>query len=130
MAIKKVYKSQKKSTKSPMTMKSSMTSSSTAASTTPSKSYKDLIIQALVELKGGRKGTSRIALKKFVKEKNPNLSNNNNFDHFFNLAIKKGVTDGIFEQPKGPSGTIKLVKKPTSSNSSSSSSSSSSLALS
>ncbi|KAK5961695.1 histone H1 PWA37_001068 [Arxiozyma heterogenica] len=118
MTVKKVYKSQKKSTNNPSTMKASITSTST--STTPSRSYKDLITDALIELKGGRKGTSRIALKKFVKESNPNLSSNSNFDHFFNLAIKKGVTDGIFEQPKGPSGTIKLVKKPASSDTSSS----------
>ena len=95
-----------------------MKQSKTTTTKTSSKSYKDHIIEALIELNSGRKGLSRIALKKFVRDKNPNLSNNNNnnnnFDHFFNLAIKKGVADGTFEQPNGPSGTIKLVEKPIS----------------
>ncbi|CAL9729929.1 histone H1 [Monosporozyma unispora] len=117
MAAKKVYKSQKKSTKTPATSKPKQPATTKKSSPTPSnssKSYKEYITEALTELKGGRKGVSRIALKKHLKENNPSIAKNNNFDHFFNLAIKKGVTDGFFEQPKGPSGTLKLVKKSTS----------------
>lgn len=125
MAAKKVYKSAKKSTKTPATSKAksvakkqsptpAATVTATNTSSSNSKSYKDYITQALIELKGGRKGVSRIALKKHLRENNPSIAKNNNFDHFFNLAIRKGVSDSIFEQPKGPSGTIKLVKKQSS----------------
>ncbi|SMN22148.1 similar to Saccharomyces cerevisiae YPL127C HHO1 Histone H1, a linker histone required for nucleosome packaging at restricted sites [Maudiozyma saulgeensis] len=95
----------KKTTK-PVSKK--VTKSSSSAS--PSKSYKELITEAAVALKS-RKGVSRPALKKFIKEKYPSVGSATNFDHYFNAAIKKGVETGDFEQPKGPSGTLKIVKK-------------------
>ncbi|KAG0667724.1 histone [Maudiozyma exigua] len=98
----------KKSVK-PTTKK--VTKSSTS-STPASKSYKDLITEATKTLKS-RNGSSRPALKKYIKEKYPTVAKATNFDHYFNAAIKKGVDSGDFVQPKGPSGTLKLVKKPT-----------------
>ena len=84
-----------------------------ATSTTPaSKSYKELITEAAKTLKN-RNGSSRPALKKYIKENYPTVAKATNFDHYFNSAIKKGVDSGDFIQPKGPSGTLKLVKKPT-----------------
>ncbi|CAL9734908.1 histone H1 [Monosporozyma servazzii] len=128
MATKRVYKSEKKSAKTPSkaakavakpvakpVAKAVAKKGSPTLAPTASKSYKDYITEALIELKAGRKGVSRIALKKHLKENNPTIAKNNNFDHFFNLAIRKGVTDSIFEQPKGPSGTIKLINNKKSS---------------
>lgn len=77
--------------------------------TEPSKSYKELITEGLTSL-NDRKGTSRPALKKFIREKYPKLALSSNFDLYFNNAIKKGVETGEFDQPKGPSGTLKLIK--------------------
>ncbi|QLQ81480.1 hypothetical protein HG537_0F02410 [Torulaspora globosa] len=77
-----------------------------------SKSYKELITEGLVELKD-RKGASRLALKKIIKAKYPKLESSTNFDLHFNNAVKKGVESGEFEQPKGPSGPLKLNKKTT-----------------
>lgn len=78
----------------------------------PSKSYKELITEGLVALKD-RKGTSRIALKKYIKEHHAKIGSSTSFDLHFNNAIKKGVESGEFEQPKGPSGPLKLSKKPS-----------------
>ncbi|EJS41422.1 hho1p [Saccharomyces arboricola H-6] len=75
-----------------------------------SKSYKELIVEGLAALKE-RKGSSRPALKKFIKENYPLVGSTSNFDLYFNNAIKKGVETGDFEQPKGPAGTLKLAKK-------------------
>ena len=75
-----------------------------------SKSYRELIVEGLTALKE-RKGSSRPALKKFIKENYPIVGSTSNFDLYFNNAIKKGVEVGDFEQPKGPSGIIKLNKK-------------------
>ncbi|QLL30915.1 hypothetical protein HG536_0A07300 [Torulaspora globosa] len=77
-----------------------------------SKSYKELITEGLVELKD-RKGASRLALKKFIKAKYPKSGSSAGFDLHFNNAVKKGVESGDFEQPKGPSGPLKLCKKTT-----------------
>ncbi|CAB4252740.1 similar to Saccharomyces cerevisiae YPL127C HHO1 Histone H1, a linker histone required for nucleosome packaging at restricted sites [Maudiozyma barnettii] len=96
----------KKTTK-PVSKKVAKSSSSASSS---SKSYKELITEAAVALKS-RKGVSRPALKKFIKEKYPSVGGSSTFDHYFNAAIKKGVETGDFEQPKGPSGTLKIVKK-------------------
>lgn len=85
---------------------------SSTSSTPASKSYKDLITEAAKTLKS-RNGSSRPALKKYIKENYPTVAKATNFDHYFNAAIKKGVDSGDFVQPKGPSGTLKLVKKPT-----------------
>lgn len=96
----------KKSVKS-TTKKVTKSSTSTPAS----KSYKELITEAAKTLKS-RNGSSRPALKKYIKENYPTVGKASNFDHYFNAAIKKGVDSGDFVQPKGPSGTLKLVKKP------------------
>ncbi|KAI5965017.1 hypothetical protein KGF57_000810 [Candida theae] len=87
-------------------MATAATTTSTSASN--SKSYKDMIKEAIANLKD-RNGSSRQALKKYVQ------SNNNikaaNFDSLFNTALKKGVDTGVFLQPKGPAGLVKLNKK-------------------
>lgn len=75
----------------------------------PAKSYKELISEGIESMKD-RKGTSRPALKKFIREKYPKLALSPNFDLYFNNAVKKGVESGDFDQPKGPSGTLKLIK--------------------
>lgn len=77
----------------------------------PSKSYKELIVEGLSFSKD-RKGISRPALKKFIREHYPKLALSPNFDLYFNNAVKKGVESGDFDQPKGPSGTLKLIKHP------------------
>ncbi|KAH8162039.1 hypothetical protein CIB48_g6207 [Xylaria polymorpha] len=59
-----------------------------------------------------RTGSSRQSLKKYVKANNTITASDNMFDSLFNKALKSGVDKGIFEQPKGPSGTTKLSKKP------------------
>lgn len=76
----------------------------------PTKSYKDLITEALLALKE-RKGSSRPALKKYIKDKYPKIGGSANFDLYFNNAVKKGVETKDFDQPKGPSGTLKMAKK-------------------
>ncbi|MCJ1471422.1 hypothetical protein MMC13_000061 [Lambiella insularis] len=59
-----------------------------------------------------RTGSSRQALKKYI------LANNKTsaaspavFDTQFNKALRTGVEKGDFQQPKGPSGPVKLAKK-------------------
>ncbi|MCJ1450648.1 hypothetical protein MMC28_000981 [Mycoblastus sanguinarius] len=81
---------------------------STAA---PHSSYKDMVKDAIMKLKE-RKGSSRSSIKKYVLANNTDLpANQATFDNLLNKAIKSGVEKGDFEQPKGPSGTVKLVKK-------------------
>ncbi|KAI1112510.1 hypothetical protein F5Y14DRAFT_421341 [Nemania sp. NC0429] len=87
-----------------------------AASTAPKAksthaSYQDMITDAIIALKD-RTGSSRQSLKKYVKANNTITASDNMFDSLFNKALKSGVDKGIFEQPKGPSGTTKLSKKP------------------
>jgi len=74
-------------------------------------SYQDMIKDAITTLKD-RQGSSRMALKKYVKANNKNLPDDKMFDSLFNRALKAGVGKGVFEQPKGPSGGTKLGKKP------------------
>jgi len=64
-----------------------------------------------VQLKN-RNGSSRQALKKYVKANNAHLKDvqDSMFDSLFNRALKNGVDKGVFEQPKGPSGGTKLAK--------------------
>ncbi|KAG7191455.1 uncharacterized protein KQ657_003131 [Scheffersomyces spartinae] len=69
---------------------------------------KDMIKSALVTLKE-RNGSSRQSLKKYVQS-NYDIKSKN-FDSLFNTAIRKGLETGEFNQPKGPSGPVKLVKK-------------------
>ncbi|KAI3318936.1 hypothetical protein HD806DRAFT_510416 [Xylariaceae sp. AK1471] len=73
-------------------------------------SYQDMITDAIIALKD-RTGSSRQSLKKYVKANNTITATDNMFDSLFNKALKVGVDKGIFEQPKGPSGTTKLSKK-------------------
>lgn len=65
-----------------------------------------MIVEAIISLKE-RKGSSRQAIKKYIQS-NHSLSN---FDNHFNNALKKGVQAGIFSQPKGPVGPVKVVKE-------------------
>lgn len=67
----------------------------------------DMITESVLAL-AERGGSSRQALKKYIKDKYPVGST---FDTHFNLAIRKGVEAGEFSQPKGASGPIKVSKK-------------------
>ncbi|ERF70725.1 hypothetical protein EPUS_05077 [Endocarpon pusillum Z07020] len=60
-----------------------------------------------------RTGSSRQAIKKYVKANNKGLTTATDaqFDVMFNKALKTGVDKGDFTQPKGPSGPVKLAKK-------------------
>ncbi|KAJ6001178.1 histone H1 [Penicillium waksmanii] len=74
-------------------------------------SYRDMIKDAIVNLKE-RNGSSRQAIKKYVTSNNQiNVAFQATFDAQFNKAIKAGVDKGEFTQPKGPSGPVKLAKK-------------------
>ncbi|TVY24655.1 Histone H1 [Lachnellula hyalina] len=70
----------------------------------------DMITDAIVNLKD-RNGSSRIALKKYVKANNKIKADGAMFDSQFNRALKSGVDKGVFAQPKGSSGGTKLAKK-------------------
>ncbi|KAM7185278.1 putative histone h1 [Rhypophila sp. PSN 637] len=72
-------------------------------------SYQDMITDAIVALKE-RNGSSRPNLKKYVKANNTINVGDKMFDSLFNKALKAGVDKGIFQQPKGPSGSTKLAK--------------------
>ncbi|KAH8888650.1 hypothetical protein GQ53DRAFT_826316 [Thozetella sp. PMI_491] len=72
--------------------------------------YQAMITDAIVARKD-RYGSSRQALKKYVKANNNITVSDNMFDSLFNKALKAGVEKGVFEQPKGPSGGTKLAKK-------------------
>ena len=87
------------------------TKAKTKKTTTASKpadhpSYKEMITQAVTELKE-RSGSSRQAIKKYI---HANFSVGDGSDNHINQAIKRGVTSGEFLQPKGPSGPLKLGK--------------------
>jgi histone H1/5 len=74
-------------------------------------SYKDMIKEAILNLKE-RNGSSRQAIKKYVKANNNiTVTSETQFDSLFNKALKSGVEKGDFTQPKGPSGPVKLAKK-------------------
>ncbi|KAI9799205.1 MAG: hypothetical protein M1825_004848 [Sarcosagium campestre] len=76
-------------------------------------SYKDMIKDAILQLKE-RNGSSRQAIKKYVQANNSiSVTSPNVFDHQFNRGIRAGVSSGEFTQPKGPSGPVKLAKKDT-----------------
>jgi len=81
-----------------------------AASTGASHSYQDMIKDAIINLKD-RQGSSRVALKKYVKANNKINAQDAMFDSLFNRALKAGVEKGVFAQPKGSSGGTKLAKK-------------------
>merc|ERR1711939_1231800 len=73
-------------------------------------SYQDMITDAIVNLKD-RNGSSRIALKKYVRANNKINAADAMSDSLFNRALKAGVEKGVFAQPKGSSGGTKLAKK-------------------
>ncbi|AMD22723.1 HHL047Cp [Eremothecium sinecaudum] len=77
------------------------------ATGSPLPKYKDLIVEAVLSL-GERGGSSRQAIKKYIKDKYPVGTN---FDGQFNLAVKRGLDAGELSQPKGPAGSIKLLKR-------------------
>ncbi|KAJ5819768.1 Histone H1 [Penicillium riverlandense] len=89
------------------------TGASKKAAPTAHSSYRDMIKDAIVNLKE-RNGSSRQAIKKYVTANNKlNVASQATFDAQFNKAIKAGVEKGEFTQPKGPSGPVKLAKKDT-----------------
>lgn len=71
--------------------------------------YKEMIKEAILALKD-RNGSSRPALKKYIKANYKGVDTDR-FDSLFNQALKKGNDSNEFSFPKGPSGTVKLVKK-------------------
>ncbi|PGH00985.1 hypothetical protein AJ79_08049 [Helicocarpus griseus UAMH5409] len=82
-----------------------------AGTTATHASYRDMIKDAIINLKE-RNGSSRQALKKYVQNNNRiNVTSQSAFDAQFNRAVKSGVEKGEFTQPKGPSGPLKLAKK-------------------
>lgn len=85
-------------------------SASKAKASSDHASYQDMITDAIITLKD-RKGSSRSALKKYVKANNKITATDSMFDSLFNRALKAGVDKKIFEQPKGSSGGTKLAKK-------------------
>ena len=71
--------------------------------------YIDMIKAALAELKD-RKGTSRQAISKYIKE---HYKVGDNADTQLKLALKRGVIAGVIMHSKGTgaSGSFRLVKK-------------------
>jgi histone H1/5 len=82
-----------------------------ASKATPTHgTYQAMITDAIIARKD-RYGSSRQALKKYVRANNEINATDSMFDSLFNKALKAGVDKGVFEQPKGPSGGTKLAKK-------------------
>ncbi|KAI8841815.1 exonuclease V [Chytriomyces cf. hyalinus JEL632] len=95
--------------KKPATAAAATASKAKKAAAVPSRPpYREMIIQSIVNLKE-RNGSSRQAIKKYIGSNYKDLPSN--YDTVFNQAVKKGVEAGVFTQPKGSSGPIKLVKK-------------------
>lgn len=69
--------------------------------------YEQKIISAIEELKE-RNGSSRQAIKKYIHAR---FTVSDRADDYINKAIREGVEKGLFIQPKGPSGTVKIDKK-------------------
>ncbi|KAJ5162376.1 Histone H1 [Penicillium capsulatum] len=77
------------------------TSAAKKAAPAPHASYRDMIKDAIVNLKE-RNGSSRQAIKKYVIANNKlAIASQGAFDAQFNKAIKSGVDKGEFTQPKG-----------------------------
>jgi histone H1/5 len=83
------------------------------AATSTHGSYQEMIKIAIMNLKD-RKGSSRQAIKKYIKANN-NLGATSDaaFNSHINRALAAGEEQNVFERPKGPSGPVKL-KKPAS----------------
>ncbi|KAK4542406.1 hypothetical protein LTR36_006863 [Oleoguttula mirabilis] len=72
-------------------------------------SYLDMLKEAIINLKE-RNGSSRQALKKYVKANNELGSvTDAQFTSQFNRALLKGSESGVFARPKGTSGPVKLA---------------------
>ncbi|KAI8327815.1 hypothetical protein BC941DRAFT_519571 [Chlamydoabsidia padenii] len=88
------------------------TSAATKAKTASKKAehppYEDMIKAAILALKE-RKGSSRPAIKNYIVA-NYSVTRGAHFDTQISAAIKRGYNKGLFALPKGPSGTVKLVK--------------------
>jgi len=84
------------------------TTAAKPAAKTQGPTYEDMIKDAILNLKD-RKGSSRPSLKKYVQANNK-VASGATFDKLFNNALSKGVTKGLFAQPKGPSGGTKLAQ--------------------
>ncbi|KAL4977263.1 hypothetical protein BDW66DRAFT_133219 [Aspergillus desertorum] len=94
-----------------MPPKKAPTTAKKAASGPTHTSYRDMIKDAILNLKE-RNGSSRQSIKKYVLANNKLApASQNAFDSQFNKAIKAGVEKGDFIQPKGTSGPVKLAKK-------------------
>ncbi|KAL6237989.1 hypothetical protein BDW75DRAFT_202751 [Aspergillus navahoensis] len=94
-----------------MPPKKAPTAAKKAASGPTHTSYRDMIKDAILNLKE-RNGSSRQSIKKYVLANNKLApASQNAFDSQFNKAIKAGVEKGDFIQPKGTSGPVKLAKK-------------------
>jgi len=88
------------------------TTASKAKVSTSHGSYQEMIKIAIVNLKD-RKGSSRQAIKKYVKANNDLAGTTDAaFTSHVNRALIQGEKAGVFERPKGPSGPVKL-KKPS-----------------
>ncbi|CAG8507235.1 8688_t:CDS:2 [Paraglomus occultum] len=83
--------------------------------------YKEMISAAIHNLKE-RNGSSRQAIKKYIHANYKSavdfpaphpMQVGDGSDGQINLAIKRGVANGDFLQPKGPSGPVKINKKPS-----------------
>ncbi|SCU93633.1 LAME_0F04478g1_1 [Lachancea meyersii CBS 8951] len=81
----------------------------TAKAKSPLPTYKEMIMEGIASL-SERNGSSRQALKKHIAGK---YAVGEGFENHFNLAVRRGIESGDFSQPKGPSGPLKVVKKPT-----------------
>jgi histone H1/5 len=87
------------------------TTGATKKATASHASYRDMIKDAILNLKE-RNGSSRQSIKKYVLANNKiTVTSQAAFDSQFNKAIKAGAEKGEFTQPKGPSGPVKLAKK-------------------
>ncbi|KAF7295097.1 Telomere-reg-2 domain-containing protein [Mycena indigotica] len=71
--------------------------------------WKEIITECIVNAESPRTGVSRNAIKKYAEDQYK-LSSAADVSHL-NRAIVSGVESGIFVQPKGPSGCVKLAPK-------------------
>ncbi|EKM82950.1 hypothetical protein AGABI1DRAFT_125427 [Agaricus bisporus var. burnettii JB137-S8] len=92
--------------------KKASTKVKTATAAGPGRpSWKEIIKACIVDHKEeARQGVSRSTIKKYAEEKhNIDVSGNNLFQ--LKRAIATGAEDGIFVQPKGPAGKVKLAPR-------------------
>ncbi|KAJ6608748.1 hypothetical protein B0H10DRAFT_1955173 [Mycena sp. CBHHK59/15] len=64
----------------------------------------------IIRVREARRGVSRPEIKKYAKE-TYKLDSTRAHVSWLNRAISSGVEDGVFVQPKGPSGCVKLAPK-------------------